>query len=758
MSRLKHRAPVIILCLGAAALFYRLFLGEVLFWGLPLLQFYGWREMAFDLLRGGQLPLWNPLVGNGAPLLANYQTAIFYPPNWLYLILPTEYAMGFVALLHVVWAGLGVMAYTRRLGVERLGQGVAGLAYALSGYVISRFGVLTITSTVAWLGWLLWAVEGLVRAGERAGARRAGWLAAIVALMLLAGHAQTSFYGLLLAGAYAVTRVVGRREAGQRSVAGSVLRPLAFALGAVVLGVMIAAVQLIPTFELMQTSHRAGGVDRLAALSYSFWPWHFLNFALPGMFGSPATGDYWGYGVYWEDAVYIGLLPLVLAVRALWVWWQARRGTHSPAQSVVPFYALMVVPVTVLALGWHTPVFPWLFDHVPTFDLFNAPARWMVLVVFGLSVLAGIGASDWHAARESGGWPGIGTVIGVALLIAGFAAGRMLGDLVKPSFVRSTLRLGVAVVLTGVVGLLLQAIRQRPHWRPAWEVAVLALIAADLVTAHWGLNPTIDSAIYHTRSAAVDLIPDGTRTLILPADDYDAKYEVLLDLDNFRADDAAHWRAVRESLIPNLPMLDGAASASNFDPLLVGHHAALLKEIEALDGEEGLARMAQLNAGLLLSLTPRADLPLAGRAGPLYAYTIPDPWPRAALATCDAGGETLSCERVPDGAARIVVDEPSRVVITTRSVRPAWLVLVDTDYPGWRASLDGEPVTIYRANGAFRAVEVPAGEHEVAFEYRPASVRIGGVVSAAALLVLARLLAPRRDKVNDVLAEAQPQV
>lgn len=756
MSRLKHWAPVIVLCAGAAVLFHRLFLSEVLFWGLPLMQFYGWREMAFDLLRGGDLPLWNPLLGNGAPLLANYQTAILYPPNWLYLLVPTEHAMGFVSLLHVVWAGLGVMAYTRRLGVERLGQGVAGLAFALSGYMIARFGVLTIVSAAAWLGWLLWAVEGVVRREEGAAARRrAGWLAAVVAMLLLAGHAQTAFYSLLFAGAYAIVRVNHRRGGEPRTLRGA-LKPLAFALGAVILGVMVAAVQLAPTFELMQTSQRATGLGREAALSYSFWPWHFLTFALPGMFGSPALGDYWGYGVYWEDAVYIGLLPLVLAVRAVWRWWQARRGGRSPVRAVVPFYALMLVPVAVLALGWHTPIFPWLFDHVPAFDLFNAPARWMVLGVFGLSVLAGIGASEWHAAREQGGWPGIGTVIGVALLIAAVAARRMLGDLVEPSFIRSTVRLGVMVVLAGATGLLLQTVERRPRWRSAWEVAVLVLIAADLVTAHRGLNPTADPAIYHARSAAVDLIPEGTRSLILPADDYDAKYEVLLDLGDFQAGDTAHWRGVRESLIPNLPMLDGAASASNFDPLLVGHHTALLEEIEALDGQDAHARMAELNAGLLLSPTPRTDLPLAGRAGPLYAYAVPDPWPRAALATCEAGGESLACERLLGGAAQIAVDEPRRVSITTSHDAGAWLVLVDTDYPGWHASLDGEPAVIHRANGAFRAVRVPAGEHEVVFEYRPASVQVGGVVSVAGLLVLAWLLAPERDQFIALLAGARP--
>lgn len=737
VSRLRRWAPSIILCAAVAVLFYELFLGEVIFWGTPLLQFYGWREMAFDALRHGRLPLWNPLVGNGAPLLANYQTAVFYPPNWLYLLIPTEYAMGWVGVLHLVWAGLGMMAYLRRLGADHLGQGVAGLAYALSGYVIGRFGFLSITSAVAWLGWLMWAVDGLVLPGEAPLRRRAGLLAGVVALMLLAGHAQTSFYSLLLAGFYAVYRALTAGTPDRRQTA----RRLLAALGAVMLGVAVAAVQLAPTFELMQTSQRATGVDRLAGLSYSFWPWHFLTFALPDLFGSPAAGDYWGFGAYWEDAVYVGLLPLVLAVRSLWRWAkraQAREGA-APLQ-VVPFYAGLLPPVFVLALGWNTRIFPWLFDHVPTFDLFNAPARWMLLAVFGLSVLGGVGAQGWQAERERGGWPGVGTVAGIGFLIAGVAVSRMLGDAVEASFVRATLRLGVAVIAAGVLGMLLRVIEERPHLRPAWEALVLAVLAVDLVSAHWGLNPAVDPALYHERAALADLIPAGTRTLYLPGDEYAAKFEVFLSFADLQAREAAHWRGLRESLLPNLGMLDGVPSASNFDPLLVGHHAMLLEELDALPASQVAPRAAALNVGVLLSPDPGRDLGLLGRAGPMYAYTIPDPWPRAARAACDENGGELTCERTGTGFAAITGDEAQRVSVITGGEEAVWLVLVDTDYPGWRASVDGQRAAIKRANGAFRAVRVPAGEHEVVFEYRPASLLVGVVVTALGLLGMGALL------------------
>ncbi|MEJ2150454.1 MAG: hypothetical protein P8Z40_13375, partial [Chloroflexota bacterium] len=91
VGAIRRKAPVAILLGAVLVYFHRLLLGKVIFWGVPLLQFYPWQKMAFDALRSGALPLWNPLLGNGAPLLANYQTAVFYPPNWLHLFVPAEY-------------------------------------------------------------------------------------------------------------------------------------------------------------------------------------------------------------------------------------------------------------------------------------------------------------------------------------------------------------------------------------------------------------------------------------------------------------------------------------------------------------------------------------------------------------------------------------------------------------------------------------------------------------------------------------------
>ena len=136
--------------------------GKALFWGTPLLQFGPWWSYAWQTLLAGHLPLWDPLLGMGAPLLANYQSALLYPPNWIYLALYglagvplMAWGMALIAALHLVWAAVGMAAIARRLGLGVLAQAVSGLAFGLSGYLVARLGFLSITSTAAWLPWVL---------------------------------------------------------------------------------------------------------------------------------------------------------------------------------------------------------------------------------------------------------------------------------------------------------------------------------------------------------------------------------------------------------------------------------------------------------------------------------------------------------------------------------------------------------------------------------------------------------------------------
>ncbi|MEJ2706042.1 MAG: hypothetical protein P8074_00390 [Anaerolineales bacterium] len=125
--------------------------GKALYWGTPILQFVPWRAWAWQTLQQGRLPLWNPLSGMGAPLLANYQSALLYPPNWLYFLLAAlggipaiAWGQALLVVLHMAWAGAGIVLLTRRLGLSALAQAVSGLSFGMCGYLVARAGFLSI--------------------------------------------------------------------------------------------------------------------------------------------------------------------------------------------------------------------------------------------------------------------------------------------------------------------------------------------------------------------------------------------------------------------------------------------------------------------------------------------------------------------------------------------------------------------------------------------------------------------------------------
>jgi hypothetical protein len=730
-----------------------LFAGEALFWGTPLLQFVPWQRMAAEMWRAGQLPLWNSLLGCGAPLAANYQTGAFYPLYALALVLPAEVAQGWTVALHLVLAGLGMYAWARAAGLERFPALLAGLALEGSGFLVARAGLFpSVAVTFPWIPIWLWRAERLVQTGR---VRDALWLGGAVGLGLLAGHAQTAVYGLLLLAVYVAWRtlcctVEDRRGAQDGPPAAAARRPqrvarrFSLALLAVLLGLALAAVQLAPTAELFRLSHRATGVDHELGLTYSFWPWRLLTLLAPDFFGNPARGDYWGYGNYWEDAAYVGLLPLLLAVEAV-----VGLRRRTPRRGPTSFWLLVLGASLLLALGRNSPLSLWLFDHVPTFDWFQAPARWLALSTVALAALAGIGAQQWRRGRAAFRSAALAVVLGLAAVLGGLAATWLLHDL-RPTFAPATVRTGLTLALAG--GLVL--VRREASW---WQLSVIGLVLLDLLIFGWGLAPSVDRALYAGQSGSgASLGTDPTVERVFwpaagrPEPGYELKFGRYFRFDTFGPRDLAFWQSLRATLLPNLGMLDGVPSANNFEPLLVGAYADVVRTSDSL----ALARVM----GVTHLITATADArvrvtPVDGSLGRAWVVPTARQVPRQEMLAAmtnpafDPATEVL-LEVTPEIAVTSqpadldrqsvsLSDAWNRTTIRAVLQQPGYLVVADTWYPGWQATVDGEAVPILRANYAFRAVRLEAGTHSVEMVYRPRAVAVGVAVSLASLAALA---------------------
>ena len=801
------RMPFILILVGPFVLLSPVLLsGRALFWGTPLLQFVPWWNFASETLRSGHLPLWNPLVGMGAPLLANYQSALFYPPHWLYFGLAAlggapalAWGQALLVALHLAWAGTGMALLARRLGMGVLAQTISGLGFGLSGYLVARAGFLSINSAVAWTPWILLFTTPLFK-GQRIGDRGAGdnasrtdspiplssipffkdgaffGLVICLAMQLLAGHAQLAWYTLLLVGAWSgywgwETACGDNRlskenwkiylSGGARSVFQAWIR-----LGlALLLALGLSAIQLLPTAEYLLQSQRVAQVNFDLAMTYSFWPWRILGLLAPGLFGSPVQGDYWGYGNFWEDSIYLGVLPLLLAFSALL---QRRSGIGNPGAvqagccqagsyaSLTRFLLGISVVSSVLALGKNTPVFPWLYHHVPSFDMFQAPARYLLWLQFALPLLAGIGAECWRRPEKSRlYWTRLGTAGAFAVSLGAGLAWILMGE-VSPSFIRATALAGMWGLGAGLLSLLAPPIGAAVGFsrNTIWVWGVTLFVSADLLVAGWGLNPGQELDLYRRPSPLAETarspqgVQDGRRFYLPAADEEQLKFERFLRFDTF--DPGEDWTNLRATMLPNIHMLDNLPSANNFDPLVPGRYARWM-EFLSKAGPPVQARWLELMAvGSVISVDEAqaygVRIDPSGAAGNRWRWVScghiaqdgEHAWQIFVAGDLDLKSEvvledveTAACQPGRGGQVELISETPNRLSLQLKTEDPfGWLVLSDVWYPGWQARVDGQPVPVLRANYLFRAVPVSkAGQHRVVFEYHPFSFWLGAAIS-----------------------------
>lgn len=722
--------------------------GKAMYWGTPSTQFIPWWWQAWVTLLAGELPLWNPLVGMGAPLLANYQSALLYPPTWIYFLLAAvgglqlmAWGQALLVAAHLVWSGWGMGLLIRRLGKTEFAQTIGGLAFGLSGYLVARAHFLSINAAVSWLPWILLVAYELVH--EPKNKRSVLKLAVVFALQWLAGHAQVSWYTLILA---VMWTAFWAWKSGQLPRLGNVAMRFAIAS---LLAFGLSAAQLLPTVEYLVNSPRSSQVDFAQAATYSFWPWRVLGLIAPNFFGNPAHGDYWGYGNFWEDAIYIGLLPFLLGIAAF--FWLRKKEEH---RSLITFLAALIPVSFVLALGKNTPLYEWLFKHIPTFSLFQSPTRFSIWMVLALALLAALVVDSWR--RPTGRalyWSRLSVAAAVALFL-GTVAGAWLasrGAIEAPqTFFNAALTTGVLALAAAWLNLRAPA-KPRSNIR-SWKWLVSGLVAADLVIAGWGLNPGTNLELYKEES---ELPTDMRRALDIgrvyfPAvDEYDLRYEHIFQFDSFTTADSEE---IRSTLLPNAFLLDGVASANNYDPLLPARYKEFMDKLNAADQDTQKALYSLMDVDTLETF----DLAIGN-----VTFTTLTPLPRARWANCsqnvnsqkealDAlntnvgpdivtleGGPTAgNCETGNDATVEIVKSGANQIDITVNAPESGWLVLADTYYPGWQATVNGVEKPIYPADGLFRAIPLDPGLSTVRFVYKPMWFYLGVGISLVSWLTL----------------------
>ena len=741
-----------------------IFTGRALYWGLPAMQFIPWQAYAWEQLREGVFPLWNDLNGMGAPLMANYQLGIFYPPSWLLYVFAAIGGIGALAwanvvlvYLHLVWAGLGMARLVRGMGGKALAQTIAALAFSLSGYFVARAGFFSILWAAAWMPWVVHYASGIASLVRKDDAIEESSIFPVrlilcASAMLFAGHAQMSWYIAL----YAALWVFGGAMVhyGWKEAIFSLAR-LGVSFGA---AAMVSAVQLLPTAEYLTLSQRTSAVDYETAMAYSFWPWRFITFLAPNFFGNPGQGNYWGYASFHEDAVYVGLLPFLLALLTFAALFsrkkQYRLGELAP---LVRFLWIVIGAGLILGLGKFTPIFPFLFEHVPTFDMFHGPVRIMVWVVFSLALLAAAAIEKlWHRPVDrSLYWTRLATAGGVAVTIGAFLGWYFLQE-VNVTFIQATAFAGLWGVGAGVLTLMMPIESTNASRKFLWMLSVAVWVSIDLLVTGWWINPDVDLRFYAPRreqSELMQLAGDG-RVYQPASDNYRLKFKRFVRLKNYRP--AEPVSAMREIGLPNINLLDGIPFVNNFDPFAPMRYAAWMEAMDGLPEDELTGWLGLVNVSVLETVDPEVPLGVAYEEVShrerfeltdcaMPVQTEEEAWQmmgdiaggsRPYCAVIEAEGEIAHFTTNKAASIFVLEESPGRVRLSVDSENGGWLVMRDTWYPGWVGRVDDEHVDIDRVDYLFRALPVPAGEHFVEFKYRPISFTIGIIFSMIGIVAI----------------------
>jgi hypothetical protein len=730
---------------------------------------------SFHWLAGIGLPVWNPWLHGGQPVLSNPSYAAFYPPSWLVFLAGPHYTLNLLTLLHAGIAFFGAWRLTRRLGGGPGAAALAAVGYVGCGAYLSLLSAFTLFCSMAWFPWVLAWGDAALRAPAREPWLRPALLCGTaLAFQLLNGEPSTvvmSGLGLLALAASAA----GRRAAAALRV------PVP-----VVVAVLLAAVQLLPTQGRLADSPRSGGLKAGEASVWSMPPERLVEIAFPRFFGDPTRepeGLYLGWSLNdrnypYVASLYPGLLLAVLGFSALLLWRIPRRAA----------WGLVFAGGIFLALGRHNPLFEGVRAAIPGLAMLRFPEKFALMAVAALVVA---GALGWHWLLEerSAGRPQkadfplavalvlLGTALGLAALLhlapraaAWYVRSQGIPNLSPErqaaalSFLRA--ESWAAVGVTAAVAVLLALCRWRRPSRRLLESLALLLLAADLWRYGHRLIETIPTASYREPPrVARSLLPPRDRIFVQPAPDGAPELCPLTgDLGT------ARLRAQIARLEPYSGILWQIPQAfhEDYDLMLTGaaRQAVEVLRAEWRQPESAFRFLGVWNVGtVLLRKTPeRWVAELARDPGTPAVDLVGNPFvlpryrflPRVNFhPTYEAALRAARAERFAVAASEHCVrpgppgfldysvpprplsisDQGGRIRVHYRAEGGAFFVAAVTFDPGWQASLDGSPLEVHATAASQLGVALPPGEHRLLLEYRDPLVARGAAVTLTTLAV-----------------------
>lgn len=718
-------------------------------------QHIPWHSFTFSQLKDGVLPLWNPYNFSGTPHLANVQTFIFYPLNILFFVLPLFNAWIILIALQIFLAVLFTYLFASSLGLSRASSALASLGYAFSSFMLFWLEMAIVGHTIIWLPLILYSIQKLHGRFEK---KYLLMLIFASTTAIFSGHIQTAIYVFIVSAAFWLTK----SHLSLKSTKSRVESLIFFVLW-VISSVLITAIQTIPMIELYVNSPLTEAFSKEVFAMYTMPFQNTLTLFAPDFFGNPATLNFWST-IYGDGTPHIGVIPLFFAVFAL----------ITSKRWEVKFLALIALIIFFFAT--RGPIF-FIVDrlNIP-FLTGTSSARTTFILAFALSILAGFGLDAFLKRQKE-------SLKLFYYLIAGFL---------------------LIYIFLWLSTALIPEVSQDPTWKEKLKISQHNLILPTLIFLSLPIAYLINRIIFPRKSLIIFIILILSSTIfggiyqsnkILPYSPrkfFFPKHDVISWLSE-NAGTNRFFGVGTASIATNFATYYKINSPEGYGVFRIKRYAELVEsqkdgklpknyeravaEFPSIDTQNRRRLFDLMGVKYLLtkddmerdalehvSEKPEDDAKIAWQKGKFRIYEREKTLPRFYLSSQfivesdpqaildriydpNHDFKTLILEEKPSvelnggfGQTSLVSYKPNESEFSTKSDFSTLFFISDTYYPGWKAYLDEKETKIYRANYAFRAVEVPRGSHKLIFKYQPKSLKLGILGTTLGILSLTSFL------------------
>ena len=727
-TELSHETPssktiCIIIFLLPLIFYWKIWiLGEIPGVGDVPLQFEPWKFYTALSLEEGRIPLWNPYSACGTPFMANLQSAVFYPVDFLLTLISPAAVFGLGLIVHAWIAGFGMFLFTRLWKIPPWGCCVASIAWMFNGFIMIHIfagNQLTVTTT-AWIPFVFWGVTGYILAWKKNNKNKFVWILIsgfLMSMEFLSGHPQMTFYTGCFLIIWSVGLLIEERLVHQwLKICGGFALMIIFAAG-------LSGIQLIPTLEYIGFSGREGRLDFMSATEFTFAPARLITLIFPEFFGTHALGNYWGKWYEWSQA-YMGEICIIL----IFVYFIFSLRNKNESEIKFPIKTILVATAIafLFSCGRTSLLYKFLFHTTPLGN-FRAPAKFLPFFMLFLLIISAYG-TKFIGIRKPGK---VKELFWTSLMISG-----IIIELVLNTNLSS---IGSSLAIIGCSGIVISMGNCN---RTKYGIIIILMM---------------------------DLMGFGGKYLKFEKSGETPIYKTLTEITWMKSQNIKPFRVATAPDIPfpNWFMAWGVENASNYDPMSIGEYMGWINRINGKepgdfvdsisvpDSDSVFIDLCNVKYWISRETPPKNIGPLVYGGSAFNIYLNNNYLPRIWSVNKVESGDIKNIEKFnPKEVAFVSTNiepkeynseinkleikclNPENWEINYTASDKGYLVWSSVWYPGWVAEFpDGNRKKLEKVDSCFSGIEIPAGKNKIYFRYIPKSFKFGKFITIMTILL-----------------------